>query len=89
LEQLQLFDINIKGTLFLCRRPFHELTGFIVCAEPEGPLGFLNAVNELFRRSGKSTDDIKRAGGRPEWFDSVVIPSGKTFGQGCGPERNG
>jgi hypothetical protein len=52
LEQLQLFDINIQGTLLLCRRPFHELTGFIVCAEPEGPLGFLNAVNELFRRSG-------------------------------------
>jgi hypothetical protein len=36
--------------------------------EPIGPWGFLDAVHELFRRTGKSAADIKRFGGRPEWF---------------------
>jgi hypothetical protein len=44
-----------------------------ISVEPRGPWGFLNAVNELFNRSGKSANDIKRVGGRPEWFDQVAI----------------
>lgn len=46
--------------------------------EPHGPWGFLNAVNEMFRRSGKSANDIKRVGGRPDWFDKAAIATGKS-----------
>jgi hypothetical protein len=49
-----------------------------ICVEPQGPWGFLDAVNELFRRSGKSASDIARVGGRPEWFDKAVIAAGKS-----------
>jgi len=49
-----------------------------ICVEPHGPWGFLDAVNELFRRSGKSANDIKHVGGRPEWFDKSAIASGKS-----------
>jgi len=41
--------------------------------EPTGPWGFVNDVNELFRRSRKSANNIKRVGGRPEWFDRAEI----------------
>ena len=51
-----------------------------ICVEPQGPWGFLDAVNELFRRSGKSASDITRVGGRPEWFDRTAI-AGHTSGQ--------
>ena len=44
-----------------------------ICVEPTGPWGFLNAVNDLFRRSGKSANEIKRVGGRTEWFDRTAI----------------
>ena len=44
-----------------------------ISVEPEGPWGFLDAVNELFRRSGKSANDIKHVNGRPEWFDRAAI----------------
>lgn len=44
-----------------------------ICVESQGPWGFLDAVNELFRRSGKSASDIKHVGARPEWFDKVAI----------------
>jgi len=47
-----------------------------ISVEPQGPWGFLNAVNELFRRSGKSSNDIMRIGGRPEWFDRAAITTG-------------
>ena len=59
-----------------------------ICAEPRGPWGFLNAVNELFRRSGKSANDIKRVGGRSEWFDQVAIakPSPHWPAAGGGPD---
>ena len=43
--------------------------------EPTGPWGFLDAVNELFLRSGKTAADIRHAGGRPEWFDRLTITS--------------
>jgi len=46
-----------------------------ICVEPTGPWGFANAVNELFRRSGKSVIDFKRVGGKPEWFDRAAITS--------------
>ena len=57
-----------------------------ICVEPQGPWGFLDAVNELFRRSGKSASDIKQVGGRPEWFDKVAIATEKSS-PGCKPER--
>lgn len=41
--------------------------------EPTGPWGFLDAVNELFRRTGKTDADIRKAGGRPEWFDRAAL----------------
>jgi hypothetical protein len=44
-----------------------------ICVDPEGPWGFVDAIQELFRRSGKSADDIECAGGRPEWFDRVRL----------------
>jgi hypothetical protein len=37
--------------------------------DPTGAWGFLDAVNELFRRTGKTAADIRHANGRPEWFD--------------------
>jgi len=46
-----------------------------ICVEPQGPWGFLNALIELFRRSGRSANDIKRVGGMPEWFDRAAIAS--------------
>ena len=57
-----------------------------ICVEPEGPWGFLDAVNDLFRRSGKSASDIKHVGGRPEWFDKVATAAEKSS-PGCKPER--
>jgi hypothetical protein len=52
-----------------------------VCVEPIGPWGFANAVNELFRRSGKSANDIKHVGGRPEWFVLTAIAAEQASGQ--------
>lgn len=47
-----------------------------ICVDPQGPWGFVDAVQELFRRSGKSVDDIERAGGNPKWFDKTAIVAG-------------
>ena len=52
-----------------------------ICVEPTGPWGFLNAVNDLFRRSGKSANDIKRVGGSPEWFDKAAIAAERASSQ--------
>ena len=41
--------------------------------EPTGPWGFLDAVNELFHRTGKISADIIQAGGRTEWFDRSAL----------------
>jgi hypothetical protein len=46
-----------------------------ISVEPVGPWGFLDAVHELCRRSGKTHADIEQAGGRPEWFDKTAISS--------------
>jgi hypothetical protein len=43
--------------------------------EPTGPWAFLDAVNMLFRRTGKTAADIRHAGGRLEWFDRSVLDS--------------
>ncbi|MGA2352576.1 MAG: hypothetical protein ABSF70_19240 [Terracidiphilus sp.] len=52
-----------------------------ICVEPTGPWGFVNAVNELFRRTGKSANEIKRVGGRIEWFDRAAIAAEPTPSQ--------
>ena len=44
--------------------------------EPIGPWGFLDAVKELFRRTGKTDGDIRHAGGHPEWFDRCALATG-------------
>ena len=36
-----------------------------ILVEPVGAWGFLDTVNELFRRTGKTAADIRRAGGAP------------------------
>lgn len=43
--------------------------------EPTGAWGFLDAVNELFRRTGKTAADLRHANGRPEWFDRSFLGS--------------
>ena len=41
--------------------------------EPQGPWGFLDAVNELLIRTHKTADDLIRVDARPEWFDRAGI----------------
>lgn len=41
--------------------------------EPQGPWGFLDAVNQLLIRTHKTADDLIRVDARPEWFDSAEI----------------
>ena len=43
--------------------------------EPIGAWAFLDAVNELFRRTGKTDADIRHAGGLPKWFDRSAVDS--------------
>jgi len=71
----------IENPLFKIEREALAAAGLMdryISVEPHGPWGFLNAVNELFRRSGKTENDIKRDGGRPEWFDKAVIATAKS-----------
>jgi hypothetical protein len=44
-----------------------------ICVNPRGPWGFADAIRELFRRTGKSADEIECAGGEPKWFDKRAI----------------
>jgi len=46
-----------------------------ISVEPIGLWGFLDAVNELFLLTGKTSADIRHAGGRPEWFNRGVLIS--------------
>jgi hypothetical protein len=46
-----------------------------ISVEPVGAWGFLDAVNELFRRTEKNNAHITHAGGRPEWFQHSVLSS--------------
>lgn len=41
--------------------------------DPQGPWGFLDGVNELFRRTGITADELRSVGARPEWFDRAFI----------------
>jgi hypothetical protein len=71
----------IENPLFKYEREALAAAGKLdryICVEPQGPWGFLDAVNELFRRSGKSACDIKYVGGRPEWFDKAAIATDKS-----------
>ena len=43
--------------------------------EPHGAWGFVDAVSELFRRSGTTAADVRNVGGRPEWFDRDWLAS--------------
>lgn len=43
--------------------------------DPQGPWGFLDAVNQLFHRIGVTADELKGAGGSPEWFDPRALGS--------------
>lgn len=57
----------------LCREEIDALTGAgkldrYVQVESFGQWAFLDAVNELFRRTGIGSNDIKRVGENPEWF---------------------
>jgi hypothetical protein len=52
-----------------------------IAVEPQGAWGFVDAVNELFRRSGKMAADVRSVGGRPEWFDRNVLASGGDQGR--------
>jgi hypothetical protein len=38
--------------------------------DPHGPWAFLDAINEIFWRTGITRADFDRIGARPEWFDS-------------------
>jgi hypothetical protein len=41
--------------------------------DPQGPWGFLDAVNELFRRTAITADVLITTGARPEWFDPASL----------------
>ena len=41
--------------------------------DPQGPWSFLDAVNELFLRTGVSRSDFDRIGARPQWFDRSFL----------------
>lgn len=41
--------------------------------DPYGPWSFLDAVNELFLKTGVTRSDFDRIGARPEWFDRTVL----------------
>ena len=43
--------------------------------EPAGAWGFLDSVNELFRRTGKTAADLRHSNARPEWFDLGALDS--------------
>jgi hypothetical protein len=41
--------------------------------DPQGPWGFLYAVNKLFRRTGITAADLERIAARPMWFDRDAL----------------
>ena len=47
--------------------------GRYISVEPQGPWGFLDAVNELFRRGRVTVEELRNAGGRPKWFDRAYL----------------
>jgi hypothetical protein len=62
----------------LCPEEMHALRDHkkldrYIRVEPFGQFAFLDAVNELFKRSGVGTNELKRVGASPEWFDREAI----------------
>jgi hypothetical protein len=51
----------------------HNKLDRYIRVEPYGNWAFLDSLNELFYRTGVGTNDIKRVGGSPEWFDKEAI----------------
>jgi hypothetical protein len=49
--------------------------GRYIQVEPVGAWGFLDAISELFLRTGKTNADIRLAGGYPAWFDRATLSS--------------
>jgi hypothetical protein len=43
--------------------------------DPQGPWGFLDAVNELFRRAGTTAADLELVGARLAWFNRGILSS--------------
>lgn len=41
--------------------------------DPTGPWGFLEAINELFLRTGMTADTLRAANVRPEWFNRAFL----------------
>lgn len=46
--------------------------------EPQGQWGFLDAINELFRRAGITENDLRKVQAKPEWFDRGAVEAGRT-----------
>ena len=44
-----------------------------IAVDPQGPWGFLDAVNELFHRTGTTAVDLERVGASPAWFDRDAL----------------
>jgi hypothetical protein len=44
-----------------------------IAVDPQGPWGFLDALQELFHRTGTNAMDLERVGARPEWFDRTAL----------------
>jgi hypothetical protein len=62
----------------LCPEELQALTGAnkldrYIRVEAYGNWAFLDSLNELFRRTGVDANEIKRVGGKPEWFDKEAI----------------
>jgi hypothetical protein len=51
-----------------------KLDRYIV-VDSQGPWAFLDAVNELFRRTGITPAMLEDVGGRPDWFDATILAS--------------
>ena len=49
-----------------------KLDRYIV-VEPQGPWAFLDAVNQLFRRTGITPAVLEDVGARPDWFDATSL----------------
>ena len=44
-----------------------------ISVDPQGPWGFLEAVNEVFRRTGITAADLERVNAHTEWFDRNAL----------------
>lgn len=51
----------------------HDKLDRYVRVEAYGQWAFLDSLNEVFRRAGVDANEIKRVGGKPEWFDKEAL----------------